>query len=287
MKQLKRSGMQVMSLDTDFTFGDKICSAYHSVANSKGDIVAVTQDKRTFKVFKRSGESRILCEVPMEEHASEWYGVTAMDIDAEDNLYVITKFKKINDESWSSKLFILDENGNKKLECPLPFLQNSAKGVSMAINKNGKIVILNCEQKLLYIGNVCVELNSFKVDKSFSLGKSSYYSVRFSSFDGTIIVESVSTVYIYTEDGELQRKIETPTGYGYIGSVAINHVTKRILVKTNQFSDCSLLSFSETGELQDSLCLGSSDWIRYAKLKSHPNGPVALVGETRATLLQL
>jgi hypothetical protein len=283
IERLKGFGMQVMSLGTDFTFDDKIYPR-KSVVNSKGDIVALRQDERTFEVFKRSGERRNVCEVPREEQCY----VTAMDIDAEDNLYVIT-------ESWSFVLFIFDENGNKKLECPLPFLQNSAERVSIAINKDGKIAILNCKPKLLYIGNVyvCVERISFKVDKSFSLGKSyyleksSYFSVRFSNFDGTIIVDSASTVYIYTEDGELQRKIEKPTRYGYIGSVAINHVTKRILVKTKQSSDSSLLSFSETGELQDSLCLGTSEWIQYARLKSHPNGPVALVGKTVATLLQL
>ena len=272
--KLKGSGMQVISLGTDFTFGDKIYPLYHSVVNSKGNIVALTQDKRTFKVFKRSGESRILCEAPREEHASKCY-VVAMAIDGEDNLYVITKFREKNDQSWSFKLFIFDENGNKKLECPLPFLQTSSfiGSVPIAINKDGKI------------GNVCVELNSFKVDKSFSFTDS--YAVRFSSFDGTIIGEGMYAVYIYTENGELQRKIETPTGYGYMHSVAINHVTKHILVKTDQSPDWSLLSFSETGELQDSLCLGYRAWIQDAELKSHPNGPVALVSETGATLLQL
>jgi hypothetical protein len=287
IERLKGSGMQVMSLGTDSTFGEKICSGYHSVVNSKGDIVALTQDGRTFKVFKRSGESRILCEVPREERASGHY-VEAMDIDAEDNLYVIARVREGDDESWSFKLFIFDENGNKNLESPLPFLQISRYIVCMAINKDGKIAILNYEENILYIGDVYVELNSFKVDKSFSINK--YIdAVRFSSFDGTIIAANTSTVYIYTENGELQREIERPTGYmGYIDTVAINHVTKRILVKISRaLADCSLLSFSETGELQDSLCLETSEWIQNAGLKSHPNGPVALVGQTRATLLQL
>ena len=286
IEKLKGSGMQVMSLGTDFTFGDEIDSGYCSVVNSKGDIVALSKDERNFKVFEPSGESRILCEAPREEHESECY-VTAMDIDGEDNLYAITIFRESNDGSCSFKLFIFDKNGNKKLESPLPFHQNSVQTVRMAINKDGKIAILHCKVNILYIGDVCVELNSFKVDKSFSLGESPIYAVRFSSFDGTIIAAGEETVYIYTENGELQRKIKKPTGYGYIDSVVINHATKHILVKTKQTSDCSLLSFSETGELQDSLCLGTSEWIQYAVLKSHPNGPVALVGNTGAALLQL
>ena len=285
IEKLKGSGMQVMSLGTDFTFSDEIYSG-NSVVNTKADIVALTQDASTFKVFEPSGESRILCEVP---NPSECY-VVAMDIDGEDNLYVITIFQESDDQSWSYKLFIFDKNGNKKLESPLPFHQTSLKGVCiMAINKEGKIAILNQQRNILYIGDVCVELNSFKVDKSFSLSlRESYFcAVRFSSFDGTIIAAGRETVYIYTEDGELQRKIKKPTGYGDIDSVAINHVTKHILLKTNDSSRCSLLSFSESGELQYSLCLGTSEWIGYAVLKSHPNGPVALVGKTGATLLQL
>ncbi len=92
-----------------------------------------------------------------------------MDIDVEDNIYVITTFQESDDEPWSFKLFIFDKNGNKKLESPLPFLQGSLQAVRMAINKDGKIAILKWETKVLYIGNVCIEQNSFKVDKSFSL----------------------------------------------------------------------------------------------------------------------
>ena len=295
IKKLKGTGVQVMSpLGSDFIFSNEIYASY-SVVNSKGDIVARTSNAHTFKVFKSSGESRTL---PNKEHASEYMDaitVNAMDIDAEDNLYVITSSQEGDDQLWSFKLFVFDENGNKKLECPLPFHQGTTGTVCMAVNKNGKIAILNCEGKILYIGNICVELNSFRVDKILSLKElnvgrdSSHVSIRFSDFNGTkIIAADNSTVYIYTEDGQVQRKIKIPLKPGcieMIESVAINHVTKRILVKTLQLS---LLSFSETGELIDSLCLGwSRKWISQALLKSHPNGPIALVSNTRAVLLQL
>ena len=47
----------------------------------------------------------------------------------------------------------------------------------------------------------------------------------------------------------------------------------------------SLLSFSKDGEQTDSLSLESSECTHYAELISHPNGQVALVGETGAVLL--
>jgi hypothetical protein len=139
-----------------------------------------------------------------------------------------------------------------------------------------------------------VKLNSFKVDKRLSLndlsigGRLPNVSIRFSDFNGTkIIATNYNTVYIYTENGRLQRKNEIPEEHGFIDSVAINHVTKRTLVKTHHSQGSSLLYFSDTGELIDSLCLGSRAWIRHAVVTSHRNGTVAIVGKTGAALVQL
>jgi hypothetical protein len=209
-----------------------------------------------------------------------------MDIDAQNNLYFITKFKQ-SDDQLSFKLFIFDENGNKKLESSLPFHQISWSGVHMAINEDGRIAILDRWSNILYIGNVCIEMSSFEIEKNVQLRKlSDVYSVPnirlFSDTDGTkIIVATSYAVYIYTENGKLQRKIKKPDGHSYIASVAIDHATKRILVKTRDY----LFSFSETGKLTHSLFLGCREWVTRAKLTSHPNGAVALVDSSRAALL--
>ena len=288
VRKLKESGLQVTSLCPDFTFDEEIYQR-NAVVNSSGEIVALTRDTPTVKIFKLSGESRTPCEVPREEHASKCF-VKEMDIDVEDNIYVITTFQESYDGPPRFKLCIFDKNGNKKLESPLPFLQGSLTTVRMAVNKIDKIAILNIKTKVLYIGNVCIEQNSFKVDKSLSLKELSIQSifshvnVRFSDCSGTkVIAADDYTVYIYTENGQLQREIKIPKEHGsVIYSVAINHVTKRILVKMRAGN---LLSFSETGELIDSLSLESSKWTHYAYLTSHLNGPVALVGDSRAVLL--
>ena len=292
--KIKKSGVQILSLllNPDFTFDDKILP-WNSAVNSQGDIVAPTLDQRSLKAFKRSGESRSLCEVPWEKHASE-YRVTAMDIDAEDNIYIISPFFKSDDELWNFKLLVFDENGNKKLEYLLPFHHSFYNIVSMAINKDKKIAIFENMKKTLYTGKVCLEKNSIMVEKSFSADQLRLAhiveKVMFADFNGTkIIVATPLHFNIYAESGQLEHSIDIQKKYGHINnSVAINHVMKRILVTMNDSSlRSSLLSFSQTGELIDSSYLGSSKWIRHANLISHLNGPVALVGRTKAAFLKL
>ena len=216
-----------------------------------------------------------------------------MDVDEEDNIYVITAFKEREDETWIFNLFIFDANGNTKLECPLPFVQKDWARVSMAINKQRKITILDGENKIVYIGNVCVEVNAYEVEKSFHV-KELVHKIRFSYCNGVkIIVLGSRAIYIYTENGELEREIEIPEEYGTGQSLAINHVTQRILLITTRGSEISpehnsLLQFSESGELLDSLYLCytfSNYWLSGAALTSHLNGSVVLVGKKRAVYL--
>jgi hypothetical protein len=221
-----------------------------------------------------------------------------MDVDTENNIYVIIRFqeRESDDQSWSFELFVFDETGEKKLESPLPFHQSIAwPKVRMAINKSMEIAILDCHEKVLYVGSECVEENSFKVDKTLCLNELdigwclSYIKVMLADFNGTkVIAADNKSLHIYRGNGQLERHIKIAKEHGYIDSVTINHVTKYILVKTHQPpGNRSLLIFSETGELLDSLYLGSSRWICFAELTSHPNGPVALVGKRGALFLQL
>ena len=283
--KLEEYGVKIMSLNPDFTFDDRI-SPGHSVVDSKGNIVALTQDARKLKIFKSSDESCILYDALMNE-----YRVAAIDIDADNNICFIAMYQQSDDHLWSFKLFIFEENGNKKFEAPLSFHQSSYEGVSMIIKKDGKISIFNCETKALYIGKVCIELNSFEVERSLSLtevGMGFLPCLRFADFNGAkIIAADLFHFYIYTEMGGLQLKIRIPEKHEFIDSFAINHMMKRILVKTRDSSGRVLLSFSETGELISSLCLGSNKWIVFAKLTSHVNGLVALVGGKGAALLKL
>ncbi len=295
VEKLEKSGVKVMSPYPDFKFGDKIFPP-SSVINSKGDIIAEMSKENTIKIFqpsrsRDSTENRTFCEIS-EPEVDMSYRIVSMDIDAEDNLYVVAAFRE-NGSQYGDKLCIFDKDGNGKLKCLLPIvLQNSSYvKLPMAVDKDGEIAILNCDEKNLYTGNVHDELHlkKFKLKTRNELFHTSRGNMRFSDFDGTNIIAAAKTaVNIFTEEGVLQRKIKIPEGYGSIASVAVNHGKNRILIQTSILAGrFSLLSFSETGELMESLCLKSCDWIEYSKVISHPNGKVAIVGETGAALLQL
>ena len=265
-----------------------------SVVNSKEEIVARVLGKKSLKIFNRLRETRKLCNISVNEDARDWE-LHAVDVDKEDNTYLITASKECNDEVWKFQLLVVDANGNKKLECSLPLRQKrSTRAVFMAISKQGKIAILDRINDKVHIGSASVEKNTYQF-QSFCVEKScphfSSRSIRFSYFEGVkIVVLSCYTVYIYTEDGKLEQKFELPSDYGAGISLEINHVTKRILIETQnslQFPSYNLLQFSDSGELLDNFCLGSNDQYEYSALTAHLNGSVVLSGKRGAAYLQL
>ena len=118
-------------------------------------------------------------------------------------------------------------------------------------------------------------------------------AIRFLDNNGAkiIVASYYKDFYIYAEDGELERKVMILEECGYIYSVAINYITKRILVKTWRESESTCLcSFSETGELNDNIYLGSKEDDKdlfSARVISNRQGAVALVKSKRVIFLQL
>ena len=269
-----------MSSSLYVTF-DKSVDPEYSAVNIKGEIVAKILGKDTFKIFDRSGKSRKLCDVPRKEDAGEWK-VCAMDVDEEDNIYVITAFQERDDKTWRFNLFTFHASENKKLECPLDFVQKRCwPEVSMTVKNKRKIAISDYENKMVYIGNVCgVELNPYVEETRLHV--KDVRKIRFSYFNGLkIIVLGLRAIYIYAEN-EIEREIEIPSTLSQ--SLAINHVTHRIITKTR----FSLLEFSESGELRKSLGLGYAyPWMCDAVLTSHLNGPVVLVGYKQAAYIEV
>ena len=234
----------------------------NAVKNSKEEIVASIWERGTLKIFKRSGKGRELCDVPKNREAREWK-VCAMDVDREDNIYVITSSKELEYESLKFHLFIFDSNGNKKLECTLPFVQNHfVSAVSIAINLPGRLAIVDRVNKVMYIGNACVNSNAYNVEKTFNV-KEVPLSIHFSSRNARvlnlnkrkIIVLAWHSVYVYTENGKLEKEIKIPHKYGAGKSLEVDHATKHIRIETwnpvMTDNNDDVIQFSESEKLLD------------------------------------
>ncbi|XP_028406532.1 uncharacterized protein LOC114529008 [Dendronephthya gigantea] len=310
IEKYKESGVEITSPYLRYTFSESIDRS-RCFVNSKREVVAKIPRDDSVKILKPSGESRTIFD-PSKQEDLPSCKVAAMDIDAEDNLYVITAFRESDDQPWSYKLMIFDENGEKKLESLLPFentvinkyrqfkLMAEYNGqmfrglrvdifgyvVPIAVNNDKMIAVFDREKQILHVGTSC-KTNSFEVHNSFHLKELSdrVNMIRFLDNNGTKIIAAgylKDCFYIYTENGELERKVMIPKKYGYIYSVAINYITKRILVITN--GGRYLCSFSETGELKDDVEL---EFLSFVKIISNLHGAVALVWEQRVTFLQL
>ena len=238
--------------------------------------------RRNYSVamLKPSGKSNSIFDRSKPDDAS-YCEIVAMNIDAKDNIYVIMAFRESDDQPWSFKLLNFDEHEDKKLESLLPFQCDSRYGVRMAVNNDKIMAVLDPEEKILHGGTSC-KTNSLVVDNSFHLDEFSdrVCAIRFLDNGTKIIAASYyeNSFYIYAEDGEMERKVMIPGEYGYIYSVAINYITKRILVKTDGKS-IYLCSFSETGEVKNNVCLesdGEYDGLYFANI-SNQHGAVALV----------
>ena len=284
LSRLSVYGVKAMSLDRDLIFDDLI-SPHCSAVNSKREIIGMgtrAAEKGSITIFKSSGESRSFCEFPKN------YQIITMDIDAEGNLYLIALRKcSVFAEPYRYILFIFAENGESKLEYSRLFSARSRRDISpvpIAINEEKIIALFDTKHKKVQFGDTRCADFCFNREIYLTGTLSKKVFLRFVNTK-LIVANSLNTVNVYTVDGELQCKFRIRKQYGMIDSVAINYVTKHILFKT--YANDQLFSFTETGELVASVCLGKSKWIRDAVVASHPNGTLALVGETEAAFLQL
>ncbi|XP_028406578.1 uncharacterized protein LOC114529052 [Dendronephthya gigantea] len=240
IEKYREPGVEITSPNLGYTFSKNIDES-RCVVNSKREIVAKIARNDSVQILKPSGESRTIFDSSTEEDLPRCK-VVAMDIDVEDNLYVITRFRESDDQLWSYKLLIFDEHGEKKLESLLPFQHMKvdiyAYDVPIAVNNDKMIAVFDRAKQILHDGTSC-KTNSFEVQNSFHLKELSDIGnmIRFLDNNGTKIIAAIyfeDCFYIYRENGELKRKVMIPQKYGYIYSVAINYITKRILVLTNR-----------------------------------------------------
>ena len=263
--------------------------------NSCGDIVLLTNDKIT--VIYRTGESKdVMFPDTTESNVVETYR-KSIAVDSNDNVYAVM-WRKTRDKDGNVKsdyvLYVFDENYNIKLVSALDFLHRKKyklvsaldflhrkkyKDVKIVVNKNQNLIM--CQDNQVYIAD-----NTGKLISQFGRDGNRVDSLDISNNNDIMIAsDDRSAVKIYTTEGNLKSTIKLPEDHTVIGA-AFHHCVCKIIVLTydRELHSLFLHGYSETGELESSVFLRRSEYF-YSKVKSHPNGTVAIQVWSSITLI--
>ena len=241
--------------------------------NSQGDIIMVDDDKTT--ILYSTGESKdVMFPEPTESNVVyPWAEDVA--VDSSDNAYVVRQFKT-RDENGRKKyefvLYVFDENYNIKNVSVLHFLTttNGLPYVKFAVDQNQNLYMITGWDNQVYVCDNAGKLKlKFKRDghdaRNFSISNNN---------DVMIVSDDLSAVQIYTSEGDLKSTIKVPGGHE-AWRVAFHQGMCKIIVLTRVWKQDSwfIFSYSETGELENSVLLHKGDDDR--GLWCHPKGPCA------------
>ena len=269
-----------------------ICSSagyvYAFAVNSRGDVILLHDDHIT--VIYSTGENKnVFFPDTTEKNVLELNG-SSVAVDSDDNVYAI-RGRGVRDENgdieYDSVLYAFDENYNIKNVCVLDFLHTEEMfpDVSIAVDKNQNLFILTDCNEQVY---VCDNMGKLKFQ--FQRDRRSLWSLSISSNNDIMTVtHDRSAIHTYSTDGDLKSTMKVPDGH-VAWPVAFHHNTCKIIALTYVRKEDSyfLLSYSETGELENSVIFCKKDpdvsWWKI-EMKSHPSGPLAVLYNRRITFL--
>ena len=254
----------------------RICGRGFAV-NSRGDIVLLTEDKIT--IIYGTGESKgVVLPEPTETNVVDpWAKDVA--IDSNDNVYAVRRFDR-RDKNGGMKydfvLYVFDENYKIKHVSVLDFLDITwYPYVNIAVDKNQNLYMITNWNNQVYICD-----NEGKLKFKFERDGDYLRSLTISNNNDVIIVsDDLNAVQIYTTEGNMKSTINVPEGHE-AWRVAFHHGICKIIVLTcvGEHDSLFILSYSETGELENSVFFRKPDPEgNYTDIKSHPSGPVVVV----------
>ena len=249
--------------------------------NSHGDIILLTKNKIT--IIYNTGESKDVVLPEPTETIAVYRLAMEVAVDSNDNVYALRRFDR-DDENGGKKydyvLYVFDENYKIKHVSVLDFLEAGKYLyriyiVRIAVDKNQNLYMISGWDNQVY---VCDNEGKLKFKFERDGDHLSYLSIS-NNNDVMIVSDDDSAVQIYTTEGNLKSTIKVPEGHDAWG-VAFHHGMCKIIVLTyvEKQKSCFILSFSKTGELENSVffCKGKP-WKNNLNIKSHPSGPVVVV----------
>ena len=258
---------------------------YNLAVNSRSEVI-VKESANSIKVISRTGESKTV-ELPdlKEFHVTKHWGV-ALAVDKNDKVYVMITVKAQTEHGhdYIVALCILDANYNVMHTCLLDFLVVSLGTITMVINENNEVIVVEKDWPYVYI---CDDVGQLKHKFETTYFDSiPYLSISEKNEIITSYFES-QEVRIFTEEGNLKSAIKLPEDHSVLG-VAFHHVLSKIIVSTYKHRAYEhshknfLLIYSESGDLETTTCLCKSAAETYLNeiiISSHPSGPFVLLAD--------
>ncbi len=251
--------------------------------NSRWDVVIAYAGG--IKVISKGGESMVVkIPEPSNTEVIEQY-IVRLAVDNNNNIYVVKwlKTRGKNGDMKSCVLYVLDESYNPKQERILNFVEkNDLNPVRIAINKNNNITMIMDNDPHVYVcDNVGKLIHKFERDsrRLTNLIISGQNEVMTSSDD-------LKAVHIYSEEGNMKMTIQLPEDHGIRG-LAFHYVICKIIVLAfvEKKDSYFLLCYTKEGELETSTFFSKINGRHFPKIKSHPNGPVAIVSKQSITFI--
>ena len=251
-------------------------SGQNFAVNSRGEIILLSASK--FTIIYSTGESKNVV-LPKPTEISVVHGWTIdVAVDSNDNVYAVRLLDR-RDENGRNKydlvLYVFDENYNVKHVSVLDFIDTEEETfplVRIAVDKN--LYIITDWNNQVYVCD-----NEGKLKFKFERNGDHVRSLIISNNNDVMIVSyDRRAVQIYTTEGNLKSTIKVPESHK-AWRVAFHYGICKIVVLTWAEKQDSLfiLSFSETGELENSEFFGKGNpWENHLEMKSHPSGPVVV-----------
>ena len=244
--------------------------------NSQGDIIIVNDEQ--IRIIYSTGESKDVMFPDPTESNVVYRELKDVAVDSNDNAYVVRQLttRDENGKKFHFVLYVFDENYNIKNVSVLHFLTTDRfPYVEIAVDQNRNLYMIPDWDRQVYVCDNAGKLKfKFKPDGDYlcSLSISSNNDVMMVSDDCGV----VGVVQIYTSEGNLKSTIKVPEGH-YAESVAFHHGMCKIIVSTYVLKQESrfMLSYSEKGELENSVLLHKAGGYYVGELCCHPKGPCA------------
>ena len=262
---------------------------YVCAVNGHGDVLTLRDygSDEIQVISSKTGECKVVkLPDPREGEVIDEQYIKGLAVDNNNNVYVVVLLitHTENDDVKNFVWHVLDENYHVKHDSrTLNFMpENLVYWMSIAINKNNNIIMINDKDPHVYIcDNTGMLQHKFEHDSRLlpSLSISEQDKIITSSRNRKAMVT-------FSEEGNLKSTVKLPEGHEIYG-VAYHYVIRKIIVLTcvEKNNSYFLLCYTEAGDLESSTFFCKRINLEFINITSHPSGPVAVVREKSITFI--